>query len=208
MRDDKLGVRQRAALLALMAEAREVDNKELKEITGFDLTGEFRRQLNDLKLVESTREKNNQPFRHTLTDRGWAWCGEELSVTVPERAGSMGGAMYAVLAGIERFLSRSGMQLHEVFHPAVEELSLDDRIRAVYASLAPEPAAWVSLTELRANLNGDSRSEVDAALHRLSRVEAVSIVPESNQKALTADDRAAAIRIGGEDCHLLSIGER
>jgi len=34
----------------------------------------------------------------------------------------------------------------------------------------------------------------------------VQIVPESNQKVLTKEDRAAAVRIGNQAKHLIRIG--
>ncbi|CAM4025105.1 hypothetical protein KIPE111705_36945 [Kibdelosporangium persicum] len=65
---------------------------------------------------------------------------------------------------------------------------------------------WVGLDELRARLNRDlSKEEVDQALKCLSRTKTANIVPESNRKALTDDDHAAAVRIGGEDNHLIAI---
>jgi len=33
----------------------------------------------------------------------------------------------------------------------------------------------------------------------------VNLIPQSNQQALTAEDREAALRIGGEHKHLMSI---
>lgn len=49
------------------------------------------------------------------------------------------------------------------------------------------------------------RADVDAALVELSRSEGVVLPAEPNRKALTADDAAAAVRIGGEAKHLLAI---
>lgn len=202
----ELGIKQRAALITLMAEAREVSNNELEDLAGFRLDGEERRVLNDLGLVASVRERNNRPYRHELTDAGWAWCTTELTSATPPRAQSAGGALYALLGGLARFLERSGLRLSEVFEAG--ELAIDRRVRAVYAKLAPEPRAWVGLSALRDALNGESRGEVDQALRRLNRAADVNIIPESNQKVLTQDDRDAAVRIGGEDRHLIAIGAR
>lgn len=77
------------------------------------------------------------------------------------------------------------------------------RIRAAYRHLA-NPGELVSLTDLRPMVGGH-RGLVDAALTHLGRQNGVSIVPESNQKMLTAWDRAAAVRIGSQDKHLISI---
>jgi hypothetical protein len=53
MLPDELSSKERAAMFALLAEARQLSNPELKERVGFPLDGKERRKLNDLKLVES-----------------------------------------------------------------------------------------------------------------------------------------------------------
>jgi hypothetical protein len=78
-------------------------------------------------------------------------------------------------------------------------------VRVAYDKLADAPQAWVSLTDLRRELTGASAVEVDAALMKMAVGGAIVLVPEDNQKTLTDEDRAAAIHIGGEDKHLLSI---
>lgn len=189
-----------------MAEAREVSNNELAELTGFRVTGDVRRVLNDLGLVTSVQSRRNEPYRHELTDAGWTWCATELTTGTPRSNQASAGAMYAILGSLARFLERSGLRLHEVFEAG--ELAIDGRVRAAYAKLAPEPRAWVGLAALRDALNGESRGEVDQALRRLNRAADVNIIPESNQKVLTQSDRDAAIRIGGEDRHLIAMGAR
>jgi chromosome segregation and condensation protein ScpB len=67
---DQLTLRERATLLALMAEARELTNAELREIAGFTLDGRPRRRLNEQKLV--TSRKLGRSFTHELTDDGWS----------------------------------------------------------------------------------------------------------------------------------------
>jgi hypothetical protein len=202
----ELGIKQRAALITLMAEARELTNNELDAIAGFRLTGEERKVLSELGLIKSVRDKGNQPYRHELTDAGRVWCASEFTAELPPRAGPMGGAAYALLHGFARFSERSGLRSEEVFEAG--ELAVDRRVRGAYAKLAPEPRAWVGLAALRDALDGESRAEVDRALHRLNRAADVNIIPESNQKVLTQDDRDAAVRIGGEDRHLIAIGAR
>ncbi|MEV6243757.1 hypothetical protein [Lentzea sp. NPDC051838] len=202
----ELGIKQRSALLTLMAEAREVSNNELAELTGFRVTGDVRRVLNELGLVNSVRSRVTHPYRHELTDAGWAWCTTELATGTPRSNQTSAGALYAVLGSLARFIERSGLRLNEVFEAG--ELAIDGRVRAAYAKLAPESGAWVGLAALRGALNGESRDDVDQALHRLNRAADVHVIPESNQKVLTQEDRAAAIRIGGEDRHLIAIGAR
>lgn len=78
------------------------------------------------------------------------------------------------------------------------------RIRSTYARLATEPRAWVALARLRDEVGGH-RELVDEALRRLARQDDVAIAPEENQKALSDWDRECAVRIGGQDKHLISI---
>jgi hypothetical protein len=208
-----LGILERSALLALMAEAREVPNPELSRRFGLDLNGAHRRRLNQLDLVSSRRD--GRQYVHELTDKGWRWCADELTGTRPPRSFSAGGALYAVLAGLRRYLDRSSLTLADVFGagaaaPAVASAPAgvdEDRIRAAYRDLAREPRAWVSLADLRARLGAAAREDVDAVLRAMSRARTANLVPQANQKILAAADRAAAVRIGGEDCHLISIGD-
>lgn len=210
--DHQLSVPERAVMLALMAEAREVPNPELRATWGVKLDGKPRLKLNDLKLVTSTRR--GRGFAHELTDSGWAWCRRELSAERPAGAGSFGGALYAVLASFERFLARTDLQLADVFQPGapVTEVSADEepglpvetQIRTAYARLK-QPGEWLGLVNLRNALPDVSRDDLDAALERMAAAPGVHVQAEINQKALTAAHRAAAVRFGGDDRHLLMI---
>jgi len=209
------GIPERAALFALMGIGREVSNPELQQIAGFSLTGKQLRRLNQDGLVTSRRL--GRPYVHELTDKGWRWCTDELGAACPPRAGSGGGALYAVLAGLGRYLSRSDLRLADVFgrvpafEPAPllpdEPANLEDRVLAAYRSLARSRRDWVSLTQLRALLGDAAPDDVDAILRQMSRARRANLVPQSNQKVLTPADRAAAVRIGDQDNHLISIEE-
>lgn len=207
MPSDNLGIPQRAALFALMAEAREVSNTELEKLAGFRLTGRKLRALRDRQLVESHRPTTNGPFLHRLTDDGWKWCAAELAAGPPARAGSAGGALYAVLAGLGRYLARANLDLHQVFGQPDDRggPDLPERIRIAYRKLARDPQDLVSLTRLRPLLGDAPKDEVDVALRQLSRSRQANLVPQENQKTLSVVDREAAVRIGNEDCHLISV---
>ncbi|MER7865043.1 hypothetical protein ABTX61_38455 [Amycolatopsis japonica] len=205
---DRLGQKQTAAMLALMVVAREVSNPELREIVGFALDGEERRQLNGLDLVAS--EKRGRPYFHELTERGWAWCEEELSQEeAPRPRSSLGSALYVVLGGLGRHLRREKLRLADLFMPEVDLTveEIESRIRIAYRKLSDSPRDWVGLVDLRPMLGEASRMDVDAVLKELSRSGQIRLIPESNRKTLTAAAHAAAVRIGGEDNHLLSIEE-
>lgn len=69
---------------------------------------------------------------------------------------------------------------------------------------------WVILTELRQTLSdgGMGREEQDRTLMSMVRAGAIRLIPEENQKTLRPQDRAASIRVGGEDKHLIGINVR
>jgi len=209
---DRLGHKQTAAMFTLMVLGREVPNPELKELVGFSLTGKERTQLKDAGYI--TSEQVGRPFVHQLTDRGWAWCEKEIGEGTPpppRPLSTLCSALYVVLGGFDEFLRRRKLRLADVFDSTSEapgepelEGDLETRIRVAYRELVKEPRGWVGLVDLRPKL-GAPAAEVDAVLKELSRAGKVHLVPEDNRKALTAADHEAAIRIGGEDNHLLSI---
>src|SRR5690348_1447299 len=102
------------ALVVLMAEARELDNRELKELAGVDLTGAKRKPLNDLGLVATDTTK--RPHTHQLTDGGWRFMREHLHRTTPNKqGGSALRSMYLLLAGLRRSLDRLQVPHGEFF---------------------------------------------------------------------------------------------
>jgi hypothetical protein len=83
---------------------------------------------------------------------------------------------------------------------------LETRIRTVYGSLAPRPGAWLRHTDLRRKLADVPSEALDKAFLALSRADDVDMMGEANQKILTAEDRRNAVRVGGQDTHLIAIG--
>jgi hypothetical protein len=217
MTDDGLTPGESAILLLLMAEAREISNTELEERYKFTLTGKSRKKLNDLRYV-ATR-KVGRAYVHQLDDKGWVRVRDGLAVESP-RARALGAALSALHDNLRgRVLPRTGCHnLGELFSrgdddvhvpPAAEgddRAPLEERIRKAYVSLAHEPGGWVSLARLRPLFADVDRGVLDEALRRLNREADVNIVPESNQKTLTAEQAEAAVDIGGRAKHLLAIG--
>jgi hypothetical protein len=218
MADDNLKPSETAMLLLLMAEAREIGNPELKERYGVTLTGDSRKKLtDDLKLIES-RVGERRAYFYQLSDEGWGWCNKGVDVG-EVRPRAAGHALTAVLAGLQRYLNRKGLKMVHVFAPdtvgepvAVPPVvtssgDLEADIRNAYRTLAAAPGDWVSLADLRPLLGDVDRAAVDRALTTMiEESRDVNLVPESNQKALTDDQRRAAVRIGDQNKHLISIG--
>lgn len=185
-----------------MAQARPVPNPDLVAL-GPKLDKPGREKLNRLGLIESTREGNR--LVHELTDKGWRTCRDLVSAGPPPRAAGAAKTLYTVLNALSRYLDGADLSLADVFGYTDDVPPLDDRIRRAYTDLAPRPGGWVSLTKLRAALDGAARDDVDTALRTLYRAAGVSLIPEENQKVLTAADRDAAVDIGGQPKHLIAI---
>lgn len=217
----KLSLAEVAALVVLMSEARELTNPEMKEISGFSLTGAPRTALVKKGLIESRRV--GRSYANVLTDKGWRDCRQLSVADRPTRAGAGGGALYALLAGLQRSLNSQRLSHAEFFYrdaaaPDADGLAsgdsdepipgtddLDARIYSAYRNLAEKPGAWVGLAGLRDALGGASRAEVDAALRRMIRTPGVHLIPVGNLKSLGQADHDAAIVIGGEKNHALSV---
>ncbi len=200
------GIPERAAMIALMALNRETLNSEFKRRYGLDVRKPARVKLNRDGLVQS-RSVKGKGFAHELTDAGWAWAVAELDAQVPLRAGSAGGALYALLNGLKAALDARGMVIQDLFAPAAPEPagSLRDRIRQAYRSLASRPWDWVELRDLRAELGDWPRREVDLELTRMFREKDVNLTLHEDRGRLTQADRDAALRLGVDDMHLISM---
>ncbi|MBB5800962.1 hypothetical protein F4560_000730 [Saccharothrix ecbatanensis] len=198
MSEERLTMRERAALLVLMAEARELTNAELRELAGFTLDGACRRRLNELGLVIST--KTGRAYVHDLTDDGAVRCQAELSVQRPPRAGYAGGALYVVLAGLRRHLEATGGTLGELF-----TADLGHRVENAYLVLASRPGDAVPLLALREHLGDVPTDRLDRALTALADRSDVHLRAEADQKSLTEQDRLAALVLGGSPRHTLMI---
>ena len=199
------GIPERAAMIALMALNQETPNAELKRRYRIDVRKPARDKLNRAGLVQS--RKLNRGYAHELTDAGWAWVVAELEKKAPDRAGSAGGALYALLNGLKVALDARGMLIQELFAPAVPEPSgsLRDRIREAYRNLASRPWDWVELRDLRAQLGDWPRGEVDPELVRMFRAKEINLTLHEDRGRLTQADRDAALRLGVDDMHLISM---
>jgi hypothetical protein len=76
-------------------------------------------------------------------------------------------------------------------------------IAEAYEELAPAPGEFVSIRALREALGGRV-PDLDRTLVGMYQDGTINLTPQENQFALTAADRAAAVRCGGEDKHRMS----
>ncbi|MCS3778522.1 hypothetical protein [Tsukamurella ocularis] len=209
-----------AVLLVLASAVEPVRNPDLK-LLGPALEAPSRRKLVERGLLD-VEVGERRALLLSLTDRGWAAAAALLESPPPARATPQLRALFTFAAGIGRYLRRESLALGEVATPAdapapsvppapapsVPEPAPDgppaDRVRAAYRAVAAL-GAWVALRDLRAALPGVPRTVVDEGLRALYPEPGVHIVAEDNLKALTPDDHAAALQLGGRPLHAIRI---
>ncbi|GID31126.1 hypothetical protein [Paractinoplanes brasiliensis] len=205
MAGDDLTPSEAAILVVLMVEAREVLNTELRDRYGLDVRKPTRVKLERLHYVAS--RKSGRTTALQLDDKGWVRMQSDLNF---KGGGALGAALTALHTQLrERIVERSGAaNLTELF--ARTEMrapsDLNARVLSAVQALAAKSGDWVSLRRLRPFFADVPREQLDEALRQLSDSGAVTIVPESNQRTLTAADHEAALRLGGQDNHLLAVG--
>lgn len=123
--------------------------------------------------------------------------GREITVCCP-----LGAAVEVETAG---YHIRAGVADLPTEAPVVDpSQAIIDAHRAIIAERGGDHDDWVDICTLRQRA-GLPAADFDAAILGLSRTRRANLVPLANQKVLTAADREAAVRVGGEDCHLVSM---
>lgn len=204
----RLKHKQTAVMLALMVLAREVSNPELKDLVGFVLDGEDRKELNKNQLV--TSYQRGRPYVHELTDLGREWCRAELATNAPPPPSARSAlvtAMYTIFGGLDEYLTREKLSLDDVF-PLDVELTDDEierNILTAYQKLARSSRDWVGLVDLRPLLGKAPVKQVDEVLRAMDRAGRAHLAPQADRRTFTDAVRAAAVRVGREDNHLIAI---
>ncbi|MEV7227245.1 hypothetical protein AB0M79_09505 [Polymorphospora sp. NPDC051019] len=127
MAGERLTMVETATLFILMAESGSMRNATLARDHGCRLEKQSREKLEQIKFIEVERTSGGRLVL-TLSDRGWAYCSDELRAdSAPPRAGAAGGALYAVLRRIGGFI-------------AVQRSSLADFVATSTATEAPQAA--------------------------------------------------------------------
>lgn len=217
--DELSGVEQ-AVLLVLLAEGRPVPNPQLKTL-GPELKKDYRERLKNKKLIDVVP---GRPMTLELIGDGYDLCRELMGTEPPPGVRGQSIALYTLMKGLRRYFDSNDLELSEVFperrsgdsdttNPVVQQHTssprddLGGRIRSAYDKLADRSGALVSLARLRAELVDIPRRDLDAALIDLNHQRGVNLLPQDDQKLLTDDDRAAAVRIGVKDNHQIVIDD-
>lgn len=83
--------------------------------------------------------------------------------------------------------------------------SLPDRIVDLYHALVDRPTGYVQIAEVRERLKDVDWPTIKAELQRLDTEKVIYLVGDPNRKAITKKARAAAVDVGGEEKHLITI---
>ncbi|GIE74103.1 hypothetical protein Aph02nite_00530 [Actinoplanes philippinensis] len=224
-----LSTSARQALLTLLVRADRVSNPELRKDYRIEITKSAREELAAAKLIVFGKGPRNAIF-YELTDLGWARARAEFRSPPPDRVAGAWLLHYATLRHLAAHLDRTDHQLADVFAepdpgPSTGDTSTDgpdtggpdsggpdgagsveDRIRSAYHELAAAPGDLVALAAIRQRLTGVDRTDQDRALTDLDRRREIHLDPDPARHQLTPDARDAAILIGGEAKHLITIG--
>ena len=212
--DVQLSIPEKSALLALMLLVEEASNNQIDEAYGFKIEKKVRDRLVDSGYITAHKSKELRgAFVHELTEAGWKQSREDLAAETPPGVQKCYRLLYGVLRTVGRHLSRKNLEMADFFVPDTSPVVVEApqavdparEIRAAYDGLVSRPGAWVNLSRLRDALPHLTRDEVDEALLRLNLEPWAYLIPEANQKTLSEADREAAVHVGGEDKHLLSI---
>ncbi|TQS40871.1 hypothetical protein [Cryptosporangium phraense] len=225
MSQDALKPQERAVLLVLTALGTPVSNPQLKERFRFTIEKPVRLRLQQLKLI-STATGPRRALYHEATSDGWGRAAEELPGELPVSLPGKAAAM--LIAGqLHGYLARQDLRLLDIFvaasdddaepvpvaetptkgadAPANGKTSVETRVRSAYRELATAPGSPVLLSRLRAQLADLPRKTLDDELRRLSKAQQINLIPESNRKGLSEADKAASLRLGRQNKHLIVI---
>ncbi len=220
----QLTVPARRALLALLIlNTDDATNSALEERCGVKIDAPTRTLLVKSKLVKAERRGN--PYYYSLTGDGKEQAQLELAAAAPDRGAKL---QYAIANALAKVMADCDLKATEVFGEdpifrqtqekpsataGVEVRDLTDEeieseVLATYERLAGRRSDLVSLVKLRGNLLGIRRQSLDRVLKAMDRRRVIHLDPDSNRKALPPEAHEAAISIGGEDKHFISVGHR
>ncbi|MFI5889822.1 hypothetical protein ACIA5D_06835 [Actinoplanes sp. NPDC051513] len=200
-----------AFLILLKAVGRVLSNTEMDKLYHVRLVSPAYEKLNAAGYVSS--DTTRRPYRHAITKDGLKVLAEP--VTIDEDRAEEGEKrtprekqLWAAVVAQQNEIVRLLADRNGGGSATAEVADLDRRIRAAYAKLAGGPGEWIDLTELRTLVGDVPRAELDQALARMLDAEDVRLEPEPFGHRIGAEERRAAIHIGGEDRHKLAIGRR
>lgn len=115
----------------------------------------------------------------------------------------------SLLGAVDNELRGRGVDLPQETGPRLEvslspDEEIENKIHEAYLKLAEVEEDWIRLARI-ARLTGIDPADWERMLKTMAMTGLVHLVPESNRKVITDEDRTASIRIGSEDKHLIAF---
>jgi len=202
---------QTMLLWTLLAEGGEAWQQDIKP----PVDAKVRAALQQARLVETRKVKNarNKPaLLISVTDSGWAFANGHLGAPP---------VLQKWLTRLQGFMRQRGVTLADIFapvpgppasgppnHPAAETAppTLPDRIRRAYLQASGGAFSQrVRLHALRGMLQDVDRRTLDDTLIEMMRHHELMLYGLDYRAAITADDRLAAVTVGGDSKHVLTL---
>ncbi len=171
-----------------------------------------------------TSEKRGPRIWIEVTEKGWAWAGDNLDASLPKRSNAGSIILQEWLTRLKAFMEARGLALADVLAPSppppspnshpvnlrpqgpVDYRTVRSRIRKAYLELSGgQFNTRTRLRDLRSKLLDVDRSTLDEALKQMQREQEASLYQIDNRIEITDADREAAIYFGSEPRHLLWI---
>lgn len=210
---------QTLILWALLAKA---DGGSFQKDIRPEVTRKDREALVRVGMI--TSEKRGRALWLEVTDKGWAWAGDNLDASLPKRSNAGNLILQGWLTRLKAFMEARGLALADVLAPNPSSNGTSART-VVFSPPAPTDYSTVRsrirkaylevtngrfnrralLRDIRSKLQDLERSTLDEALKQMQREQEASLYQIDNRIDITDADRSAAIYFGSEPRHLLWI---
>lgn len=202
---DASSMSERAAIVVLAAKGGRLLASDLRLRHGVDLKRPFRERLARQGLIETQRD--GRSFSLKLTDAGWSFVDDAI-LTNPPGGRGVGPGGHALLVLLSALGARN-VKLSALLRgapPMPPSVTLEGRVERAYNDLAREKREWVALTALRQSLADIDRATLDTTIKQMHRDKKLILTLEDDQSRLTKADRDAALKVGSDNMHYLSMG--
>lgn len=208
----------RQALIAMLVLAEEnVTDPILHERFSLKI-GMKRQELSRAGFITVADKKVKNAYVYSLTGKGRTRALAALAEPAPPGAkGAMADVrlLYAISNVLHRVIEEHGLDDGKVFKSVGSDLrepqsnqTLEGQVLAAYQGLSKRHGDLVSLVRLRDRLADIKRETLDRTLKTMDRQRMIQLEPDPNRKALPAEALEAAVSVGGEDKHFITIGHR
>lgn len=173
-----------------------------------------------------TTAKRGRSLGVEVTDKGWAWAGDNLAAPLPVRSTAGSAILQGWLERLQVFMRARDVRLAEILgpqpapaagtddhagatapaSPASDRATLRERIRNAYLDVTGGNFnRRALLSNLRRRLPDIDRATLDEVLKRMQHENEASLMRLDNPIDIAETDREAAIQIGSEPRHILWI---